>query len=125
MTRLWKSVAPSLLVLGLATAAGCLGHEDDGWAPNESALEIGIVPVGEVPERIWRQVQEGCEGVSGLEDMVFARAQNAPDLGVALDEDGQPVCVDSWQEIYSELDEILKGDPSPDPMDRFMKPIDE
>jgi hypothetical protein len=116
-----------VLLLGVGFAAfGCMGQIEDREGYTASNLMLGIDPVGEVPEHVWREAPLGCEGrLPSDVDIIVARAENAPALGVALDEDGEPLCVDSWGAIHAELESIVKGDPSPDPMDRVVKHLEE
>lgn len=124
--RVFHIAALALSLVLTSLVPGCLASHEDVTGVTSAALDYGIEPVGTVPEYIWREVAQSCDGLlSGVDDMEFARAENAPGLGVALDEDGEPVCVDSWAAIHAELEDIVKGDPSPDPMDRFIHSDDE
>ena len=115
---LWLALGLTAVALGgLATGcvAGSVEEGDEGiWA---APLMLAPQDVeGVVPEEVWRDVHIGCEGLLEDGSISFARAENAPGLGVAIDASGAPVCVDSWQDIVAEL-EKFGGDPSPDPMD--------
>ena len=109
-----KRILGTFAVLGLLAGlgGGCTSSEPAGSEGDALLVEE---PVFLVPEWMWRMAPEGCEGRVD-EDLFFvARAQNEPDLGVVLDGEGVPVCVDTWDSIRIELDRV-KGDPSPDPM---------
>jgi hypothetical protein len=99
----------------LGALTGCVGGPDTG---QEQGLLIDeVLPGYLVPASIWMQDSlAGCEGrLSDDEDVAVAWAEGEPSLGVVLDENGQAICVDTWEDIQLELDRV-KGDPSPDPM---------
>lgn len=97
--------------------AGCVGGPGEPTSSEDHGLlELDVPVEGVIDERVWRHVPVGCEGRIDEDDIRhIARAENAPELGVVLDDDGDPVCVDTLESIAIEL-ERLQGDPSPDPM---------
>lgn len=107
----------AVIVSALVLLGACIAEPYEPTSADEaSLLDIDLELDGAVDERIWRHAPAGCEGRL-FDDAVhrIARAEGAPDLAVVLDEDGDPVCVDTIESIAIEL-ERLEGDPSPDPM---------
>ncbi len=82
---------------------------------NQDALIEYILPQHLVPQDIWQMAPASCEGVLSDDMIEISPAENAPSLGVVLDEAGDAICVDTWAAIRIEIDRV-KGDPSPDPM---------
>ncbi len=104
--------ATVLLLGGLACTAEPVSPTSSG----EELIELGLTVDGVVGEAVWRRAPAGCEGrLDAGEVGRVAWAENAPGLGVVLDEEGDPLCVDTLESIAIEV-EKLEGDPSPDPM---------
>lgn len=109
------------LILGVAifltvSVAACVAEPVSSASSEGELLELGLPLEGEVAERVWRSAPSGCEGRLSAEDIEhIAWAENAPGLGVVLDEHGDPLCVDTLESIAVEVEKV-KGDPSPDPM---------
>jgi len=126
MTRILDGI---LLFVALALAAaipGCAMETDDpvGSSSGLGLWDIGFEVDGIIKEQVWRMAPEGCEGRLEGEDIErVAYAEGAPDLGVVISVDGEPVCVDELDQIIEEMWE-LEGDPSPDPMYPKERPDD-
>lgn len=113
--RRFTQILSGLLVLFLVACVGEIGETTS--AGDEPLFELELPVEGVVDESIWRAAPEGCEGrlYEDADARRIAHAENAPGLAVVLDEEGDPVCVDTLESIAIEL-ERLEGDPSPDPM---------
>lgn len=109
------------LILGVAvilavSLTACAAEPVSSASSEGELLELGLPLEGEVAERVWRSAPSGCEGRLSAEDIEHvAWAENAPGLGVVLDEEGEVLCVDTLESIAIEVEKV-KGDPSPDPM---------
>jgi hypothetical protein len=108
----------SLLLLG---SIACGGEPDDAGGGYGALLEY-VVPEHLIPESVWQTAPPGCDGRLRGDVIHISRAENAPLLGVVIDEDGNPICVDSWDAIQIELSRVM-GDPSPDPMRPIAVPM--
>ena len=106
-----------LASLAVVAATSCAAEPADPGSSEVRLVDLGVPLDGMVDEAVWRAAPAGCEGRLDERDLVerVARAENGPGLGVVVDEDGDPLCVDSLESIAIELMK-LQGDPSPDPM---------
>ncbi len=107
--KLWRLLSAGVLA-GLVVA--CAEPEP---ASHQDALIEYILPEHRVPEDVWQMAPPSCEGLLSDDMVHISPAENAPSLGVVLDDDGEAICVDTWAAIRLEIDRV-KGDPSPDPM---------
>lgn len=106
-----------LASLAVVAVTSCAAEPADPASSEVRLVDLGLPLDGVVDEAVWRAAPAGCEGRLRTNDLVekVARAENAPGLGVVVDQDGDPLCVDSLESIAIELMK-LHGDPSPDPM---------
>lgn len=116
----WRLIA--LALAGVLT--GCLAgpvDEEEG-AHQDALLTADVDRELIVPEALWREAPRGCAGLIA-DGVVFGRAENAPGLGVAFSSEGELLCVDTWDAIQ-DLVARFRGDPSPDPMNRWREDLD-
>ncbi len=91
-------IGPALLI---ASLSGCAGVADSApSAEGDALLEAEPLPI--VDSNEWSEAQAGCEGALGP-SVRFGIAAEAPELVVALDEAGSPICVDSFPAVEAEL----------------------
>ncbi len=91
-------------LLAVVFLAGCAG-EGVGFSADglyEGPALGDVQPLSEVDASAWQEGPAGCEGRLD-EAMVFAVAEGAPELIVALDAEGAIICVDSFASVESEL----------------------
>jgi hypothetical protein len=111
-----------LLPLSLAVGGIACGGEPDDASGGYGALIEYVIPERLIPESVWQMAPPSCDGILRDDMIHISHAENAPSLGVVIDEDGEPICVDTWDAIHIELSRV-KGDPSPDPMRPIMIPL--
>jgi hypothetical protein len=104
----------TLLTFLACLLAACVGAPDETGHNHDALIEY-ILPEHLVPEDIWQMAPPSCDGLLSDDMIQISPAENAPSLGVVLDEEGEAICVDTWAAIRIEIDRV-KGDPSPDPM---------
>lgn len=120
--RVKQLTTSAVLALCLGLGFACGGEPDPADGSYGALLEY-VVPERLVPEAVWQMAPPSCDGVL-MDDMIhISQAENAPALGVVLNELGEAICVDTWSAIRIELDRV-KGDPSPDPMHPIIEPIE-
>jgi hypothetical protein len=110
-TRLMQCLATLCLAGTLVACAAETGTETEA----ETGFLLYSVETISLEADVWMQLPEGCDGLISGSEIRLASAEGAPALGVVLDSGGDPVCVDTWDAIAVELEEVY-GDPSPDPM---------
>lgn len=110
-----RRLSVALSTFSLAALVAACAAETGTESEAQSGFLLYSVETISLEAEVWMHLPEGCDGLITGTEIRLAAAEGEPSLGVVLDEGGDPVCVDTWDAIALELEEVY-GDPSPDPM---------